>query len=208
MIRDSHSLMSLRSGQKGSVLIVSLLLLLAITILAVSGIQDSVLQEKMVRNQRLALEGTQAAEWALRQGELYVWNIDPDQPPQSYDISQPGVTIWRLNANGLADKDSSGNLQRTAAWWFDENAGGFDSWWTANAEATAAAYQSPFYSPRVVIEQQLCDETTGSGGLGSGQTQIWRCLYRVTGNSMSINADAYGPSIKVQSTFVKDYATK
>ncbi|MCL6416184.1 PilX N-terminal domain-containing pilus assembly protein [Aestuariirhabdus sp. Z084] len=192
--------------QRGSVLIVSLLLLLAITILAVSGIQDSVLQEKMVRNQRLAAESFQAAEWGVRQGELFIWNINPDQPPQAYDNKQTGVTVWRLNADDIATK-SSDNLTQTAGWWFDPAQGGVDSWWTTKAEDPTASYGSVFYTPRYVIEQQVCNDISGSGGLGSGQSKQWRCLYRITGNSMTVDADAYGPSAKVQSTFVKNYAT-
>ncbi|WP_426414840.1 pilus assembly PilX family protein [Aestuariirhabdus sp. LZHN29] len=196
------------SRERGSVLIVSLMLLLAITILAVSGIQDSVLQEKMVRNQRLALESAHAAEWGVRQGELFIWNINPDQPPQAFDTAQPGVTIWRLNDDDIATKDAGNDLTQTAAWWFDPARGGLDAWWPGTAEVPAAAYQSPFYAPQYVIEQQVCNQISGGGGLGSGQTQQWRCLYRVTANSMSVDANAYGPSAKVQSTFVKNYATK
>ncbi|RRJ83255.1 pilus assembly PilX family protein [Aestuariirhabdus litorea] len=198
-----------RRKERGSVLVVSLLLLLAITILAVSGIQDSVLQEKMVRNQRLAAESFQAAEWGVRQGELFLWNINPDQPPQVFNTAQPGVTIWRLNDDDIATKDAGNDLTQTAAWWFDPARGGTETWWTVNAETPAAAYHSPFYGPQFVVEQQTCNQISGSGGgLGSGQTQQWRCLYRVTANSKSVDAEAYGPSVKVQSTFVKNYATK
>lgn len=60
--------------QKGAVLLTSLLILLVLTLLALSGMQGAQLQERMtsaVRDGQVALE---AAEYAVREGEKYLEN--------------------------------------------------------------------------------------------------------------------------------------
>ena len=61
--------------QTGSALIVALSMLLVLTILGVASMQSSSLQEKMAGNSRDSQVAFQAAEAALRAGELYVFNM-------------------------------------------------------------------------------------------------------------------------------------
>jgi len=56
--------------QNGAALFVSLIMLLLITLLAVSSMQSSIVQEKMTANQYDSQIAFQAAEAALRRGEL------------------------------------------------------------------------------------------------------------------------------------------
>lgn len=63
--------------QQGAVLFVSLILLLIMTLIGITGMQTTVLEEKMsghFRNKNIAF---QAAESALKSGERYVQNTSP-----------------------------------------------------------------------------------------------------------------------------------
>jgi len=59
-------------GQAGSALIVSLSILLVLTILGVSSLRTTSLEEKMAGNSRDAQTAFEAAEAALREGERFV----------------------------------------------------------------------------------------------------------------------------------------
>ena len=59
-------------SQAGAVLIVSLVLLLVLTILGVSGVQNTTMEERMAGNYRDRFSAFQAAEAALRVGERAV----------------------------------------------------------------------------------------------------------------------------------------
>ena len=59
-------------GQKGSVLLVSLIMLLLLTLVAVAGMQGTILQERMTGNLRDRGLAFQAAEAALREAEDFL----------------------------------------------------------------------------------------------------------------------------------------
>ncbi len=61
-----------RTGQRGSVLIVSLLILLVMTLIGVTAMNTSTLEQKMAYNYRDHQLAFQAAEAALRDGEAFV----------------------------------------------------------------------------------------------------------------------------------------
>lgn len=63
-----------RSAQKGTVLLISLIILLVLSILAVSGMQGSVMQERMAGAQSEGISALEAAEDGARFGELWVRN--------------------------------------------------------------------------------------------------------------------------------------
>ena len=67
-----------RKGQVGVVLIISLIMLLLLTIIGLSGMQTTVLEEKMTGNSRDQNLAFQSAEAALRAGEAKIeslWNV-------------------------------------------------------------------------------------------------------------------------------------
>lgn len=90
-------------SQRGAILIVSLLLLLVLSLIGVTAVQTTALEEKMagnMRNQNLAF---QAAEAALRAGENWL-------AQQSGCDTNPCEQVWQLNAlNGGDFLDSN--------WW-------------------------------------------------------------------------------------------
>lgn len=62
--------------QRGVVLIVSLVILMLLTLLATSSMQNATLQEKMVGSQALRNASFQSAETLLRQGEAHLFSAD------------------------------------------------------------------------------------------------------------------------------------
>ncbi|MFA7618946.1 MAG: PilX N-terminal domain-containing pilus assembly protein [Thiohalomonadaceae bacterium] len=69
-----------RSRQHGAVLVVALVILLLLTILGVSGMQGSAVQERVAGNLKEQQRAFLAAEVGLRQGEQYVENNTPADP--------------------------------------------------------------------------------------------------------------------------------
>lgn len=74
-------------AQRGAVLIVSLLILLILTVIGVSSMQSSTLEEKMASNSRDRNIGFQSAETTMREAETYIEGL----------VTTGGFT----NSNGL-----------------------------------------------------------------------------------------------------------
>lgn len=70
-------MMVLKSNQKGVALFISLVLLLVLTIIGVSSVQTTSLEERMARNAHDGALAFQAAESALRQAEEFLETAAP-----------------------------------------------------------------------------------------------------------------------------------
>lgn len=69
---ENTTMIPFRARSRGSALLIGLLLLLVVTVLALAGMRDTVLQERMSRNMHDRNLAFQAAESALREGELFL----------------------------------------------------------------------------------------------------------------------------------------
>jgi len=98
--------------ENGSVLIVSLIMLLLLTLVAVAGMQGTILQERMTGNLRDRDLAFQAAEAALREAEAFIRN-NPT-PTTIYDNTNG---LYQVNAANTPDwstrNTSAGNGART-----------------------------------------------------------------------------------------------
>lgn len=63
-------------SQSGAALILSLLMLLVLTLLGVSSMQGSIMQERMVSGEREGMQSLEIAESALRDAEVMLENIN------------------------------------------------------------------------------------------------------------------------------------
>lgn len=81
----------MQAGQRGSALIISLVFLLLLTMIGITSIQDSTLQERMAGNERDRNLAFQAAEAALREGEAY--------------LREQSLTFTASGAGGLLSPD-------------------------------------------------------------------------------------------------------
>lgn len=85
--------------QKGSVLLVSLIMLLLLTLVAVAGMQGTILQERMTGNLKDRNLAFQAAEAALRDGEAYI-RANPaviyGNSNGRYQVNNGGTPDWNV----------------------------------------------------------------------------------------------------------------
>ncbi|MCP3673844.1 MAG: pilus assembly protein PilZ [Gammaproteobacteria bacterium] len=142
------------SNQNGAVLITSLIFLLIMTLLALSSMQNTSLEEKMAGNVRAQNIAFQAAEAALRGGEAYL---------QGLTIRPTAVTngpVWPLY-----DLDEIDSLSAFTTWWQD--------WSETNWENNAVSLTelTGVTAPHYVIEEVALvpfSLNTGSNGDGVG----------------------------------------
>lgn len=100
--------------QQGVVLVVSLIMLVLLTLIGVTSMRVTSLEEKMAGNAKSANLAFQVAESALREGENWL----------ATQVSEPDIDsnqVWAWNALDPAPTDS-------VPWWFSRDA----AWWTAN----------------------------------------------------------------------------
>ncbi|MBL8269237.1 PilX N-terminal domain-containing pilus assembly protein [Steroidobacter sp.] len=108
--------------QRGAVLIVSMLLLLVVTILALGAGQSTRLQERMAGTQRNYDLAFQAAEAALRAGERIIDNNALTAPPlPCVSVTSPPCQVYELGfLNGQVS--------------YQEQAFASNAWWDARAQ--------------------------------------------------------------------------
>ena len=86
-------------GQKGAVLIFALIVLLVMTVLAISGMGNSTLEQRMAGNYSQSMTAFQAAEQGLRIAEEWLYTkLDSDTTFQNMDASG-----WWFKQTGTTD---------------------------------------------------------------------------------------------------------
>jgi Tfp pilus assembly protein PilX len=101
---SSISTFTTQTQQRGVVLVVSLLILLVLTLLGISSLDSSVMEEKMASNAQTANSTFQAAESAIRK-TFYIERLDPtgavrhaeNAATGNYDAN-PGITASTVMA--------------------------------------------------------------------------------------------------------------
>ncbi len=127
-----------RKHQTGAALIVSLMLLIVLTLLGLSGMQSTIMQERMSNNVRDKGMAFQAAESAIRSGEDWVKSADTNTlRPNDVGTCTPPCNIVQL--------DDYANMTT-------ENF----SWWQTNARAftfpSSTSNSTPAADPRFIVE--------------------------------------------------------
>ncbi len=164
-----------RKGQAGVVLFMSLVMLLLLTILGMSSVQTTSLQERMSRNARDTNLAFQAAEAALRDGEDELETL----------ISLSNFTI---GATGYYYEKDPGD----GANWFDVDwsptTNGCTGCITASAVIPGVATQ-PKYIVEHIKEVVSDDDSLNLDNIGqdtgSGKTQIFRVTSQGVGGTDS-----------------------
>lgn len=156
----SHSTCSITRRQNGSALIVGLILLLVVTILAIAGMQDTLLQERMSGNWHDRNLAFQASEAALREGETWLdASIANRQAAEEHGRLQAPRAWEGANAHGTLDLSNSE---------------------VALAEAASYYVNPPSYSRvpgQMDIAEPECDRqfpvySHGVGGTGSARVTL------------------------------------
>lgn len=160
------------AGQRGAVLVVSLLLLLVMTVLALGASQATRMQERMAGNARDYDLAFQSAESALRTGERLL--DDPALSTAPFPCSSGRCRVFELN---VLPADAA---YRPVSWW-DANAWAYasDNTWNATpgtgiSGGTGFAHRDPQF----VIEE--VEEVTDSLTVAPSGPPPSRIYYRIT----------------------------
>ncbi len=168
-----------RLSQKGSVLIFSLVMLVVLTLLALSSTYDTVMQERMAGNMRNHYIAFEAAEAALRAGEDVVMSYSTK--PVASDSASEGVYL----ITSLDPRNSS-----VLPWWFEAD----DSFW--NNKATSYTVNLPVgidasnnsimlpVMPQYIIEDKRVVQDSLSVGTGGDSGTHY---YQITARGFGID---------------------
>ena len=155
-----------RRRERGAVLVVSLIMLLIVTLIAVSSMQGTVMEEKMAGNTRDRNLAFQTAESALREAETYVQGL-----------ASMGTFTGSGGLYGLTDSEP---YHTTSTTWSD----------TANHVVGSAPHES--YAPPQYFIKNFTIVEGSSGALnmsgygdnkGTGDVTIFKVTARSTGAS-------------------------
>ncbi|MCF6236725.1 MAG: PilX N-terminal domain-containing pilus assembly protein [Gammaproteobacteria bacterium] len=146
--------------QAGASLIISLMLLVVLTLLGLSGMQSTIMQERMSSNSRDTMLAFQAAESAVREGESWI-NSQIQAPGTVNSCASAPCDIFKLNATDLTNMTDKSL-----------------SWWQSNGRNYSSTLNGLAASPRFIVEQN--STSRGSLVMGTGQSRSQRVIYRVT----------------------------
>ncbi len=182
-----------RSGkprkQNGAVLVFCLIFLGILTVMGVSGMESTILEERMSGNMRDYSLAFQSAESALKAGEAWLILQPPNLPTTSVD----GATgVWSEDAMDPSDTDGK-------YWWDHANIN--STWWGTNGIAMSGVADVAS-QPGYVIEEYKTVDSGQSIAIGGGETTVPRVFHRITARGVGLNSTT---EIKVQSTFVQSY---
>jgi len=156
----THTPPVVRQQQAGASLIVSLMLLIVLTLLGLSGMQSTIMQERMANNVRDKGMAFQAAESAIRSGEDWVKtiNVSTLANPQDGATCAPPCNIIDLNDYASMTTENI-------------------DWWKINARAFSNMPSGTFAAaPRFIVERHSKIEYS----LDPSDETLEPHLYRIT----------------------------
>jgi len=156
------------SGQRGSVLIISLMIMLVMTLIGVTAMTTSNVEEKMAGNQRDLNVAFQSAEAALRDAEAYVETI-------------AAITAFNGGTTGLYTKDAEVDPFASA------------TWSAANSRAYTGALNDASTAPRYIIElvNEGDADTLNLGNYGENAGGAAVNTFRITARATGKTNNSY-----------------
>lgn len=169
--------------QRGAVLFIALILLLVLTMIGVTSMQSTTLQERMAGNMRDYNLAFQAAETALREGEAFL------QQPVLPNFD-PAIGFYQ------AVDVNSGNpppdpIYKTVDWDNASESAALGSY--GDGPATLAGVATP---PSYIIEE--LPPVIPTGGSLAADTAAVSVMYRITAHATGGSANAI---VELQTTF-------
>ncbi len=175
-----------QSKQNGAALVISLVILLGVTAIAVSSMHGSSVQQKVVANYIDDDLAFQAAEIALREGETWIM----DQKANGETLG-PGDTLPNGNVLGVEEASSG--------WWVDDDSTAWDKGTTISSAVFSLVDDPPLYVVealgRTAIAGGSKDATEDSGKLS---------FYRITSRGVGLAKRSDNTAVHVvvlQTTF-------
>ncbi|MFT7470805.1 MAG: type IV pilus assembly protein PilX [Kiritimatiellia bacterium] len=171
--------------QRGAILIFCLVFLSILTVMGTTGMETTVLEERMSSNMRDYTMAFQSAESSLKSAEAWLL-LQATLPIVSGDGS---TTVWSENSMDPAAGDGK-------YWWDHANIN--SAWWAANA-VPVVGLAGVATQPSYIIEEYRTVDSGESLEFGSTRS---RTFHRITAHGVGINANT---AVHVQSTFVQSY---
>lgn len=107
--------LSIGKREQGAVLIISLIILVILTILGMSAMQSTSLEERMAGNMRDRDIAFQAAEAGLRDGEAYLQSVTLPTFDGTNGLYQPDNSLWTtVDWTGTGVRAYSGTIDQVA----------------------------------------------------------------------------------------------
>jgi len=160
--------MNTHGKQSGAALVVSLLILMVMTLLGVSSMQTTTMEEKMASNTREHQQAFEAAEAALRAAEIFI--KDSVTVTAAFDTT---------GSDGLYD-NSAQERWRSLSW--DATDSGYNSAYTSTYSGSVppARYIIEHYGSAATDVDKYNMGNYGSGA-GGGDIELFRITVRGTG---------------------------
>jgi len=169
----------LPSNEKGTVLAISLIILLLISLIGITGVQVTSLEEKMAGNTKDLNLAFQAAEFGLREGESFV-------------RAQTGSTVFAGSGGLLGEVNDEPDFSNPENW-TDDNSNQVDSDFGPDGVS-----EQPRYIIKLIGQTDLNNNQEGNlGNIGSdtssgGELVNFRITAKGTGsNSGSVVLQSY-----------------
>ncbi|MFT6824448.1 MAG: type IV pilus assembly protein PilX [Pseudohongiellaceae bacterium] len=171
--------------QSGAILIFCLVFLSILTVMGTTGMETTVLEERMSSNMRDYTMAFQSAESSLKNAEAWL-QLQTSLPIVSGDGS---TRVWSEDSMDPAVADGK-------YWW--DHASINSAWWTANGQAVVGL-AGVAAQPSYIIEEYRTVDNGESLEFGSTRS---RTFHRITAHGVGINPNT---AVHVQSTFVQSY---
>ncbi|MGN7612951.1 pilus assembly PilX family protein [Magnetococcales bacterium HHB-1] len=121
--------MKTHDHERGSALLISLILLIIVSLLGLQNMNVSIIDEKMSKNSQEINVAFQDAEAALRAGENWLESyVGPPTPPTAVSSCSEEASPCNLWSKGSLDTDGNGTLD------YRENLAN-NNWWESNARS-------------------------------------------------------------------------
>lgn len=170
---------------KGAVLVTALVFLMVLTILGLSTMSSTVLEQRMAGNIRDSFVSFQAAEAALRTGETWIGAQAAE--PVADGTASNGVHLL----NGV-DSDTAD----ATPWWHEKD----HAWWTSHGDTPTNTLSGVGEQPRYLVEERafVKDDLNIGGQSHTNGRQFYRVTAFGTGSSNTART-------LLQSTYAKRF---
>lgn len=160
MSTPNHIHLHVPGRQRGAVLVISLIMMLLLTLIGVTAMQVTTMEERMAGNLLDQNRSFQAAEAALREGEAGLWALTAEPAT----CSDGDCGIWAKDAITEGGEPVDPSQKST-------------SWWTAEAQTYSGSIPGVAAAPRYVVEYHYLVKDSKTLGFGP---PTGRMFYRVT----------------------------
>lgn len=184
-MRPKQSIAPGSTKQQGAVLVFCLIFLTVLTLMAVSGMDTSIVEERMAGNMQDYNQAFQAAEVALEEAEEWLFG----QVELPLTSNNGATTVWLADSPD-PDSDNDG-------WWLERDT----NWWNTNADA-AAGLEQVAAQPQYIIEEFFTSTAGQSLAIGTGEVSSTRVVHRITTRGIGGSENA---EVLLQSTYIRPY---